>query len=392
MDNAIKRLHFGACFTFLIAGFSVLIVGTIMPHLIAECNINYTTAGSFLSCYAIGNLLASFFYPLFANKFGRKTAIVILSSLVPISYGFIATLPSVSLISLAFLLAGIGRGSISNTNNIITNELAPGKSAALNILHTFFAVGAFIAPLLTSFYLRLGYDWKSVMMTAVILNVCMVITYACTPFHALPKSAKDLATSDSKVKPTSPFLKNSDFYVVSFLLFFYLGLENCVNGWFVTYLKSTDVMSVTYATNLVGALWIVIIAGRLYAAFLATKISKQKLILINSIGCLIAFICLIMTDNLSFITCSMVALGFFMAGIYPTCMANAGLFIRGSINGMAFLLAIAALGGIIMPQIIGIIADYIGMTGAMAFLSSSVLIMLLLAVINFKRDKKAQIQ
>ena len=40
----------------------------------------------------------------------------------------------------------------------------------------------------------------------------------------------------------------SVFRLVLFLLFLYLGLENCVNGWFVTYLKSMDIMSSTYAT------------------------------------------------------------------------------------------------------------------------------------------------
>ena len=45
--------------------------------------------------------------------------------------------------------------------------------------------------------------------------------------------------SDSKAKP---FYKNSIFYIMGFLLFLYLGLENCVNGWFVTYFKSMDIM------------------------------------------------------------------------------------------------------------------------------------------------------
>ena len=76
----------------------------------------------------------------------------------------------------------------------------------------------------------------------------------------------------------SHYNKNSIFYIMGFLLFLYLGLENCVNGWFVTYFKSMDIMSSTYATNLVSVTWIMVMLGRLLTAKISSKVDKNKLI------------------------------------------------------------------------------------------------------------------
>jgi fucose permease len=85
----------------------------------------------------------------------------------------------------------------------------------------------------------------------------------------------------------------------------------------------------------------------------------------------------------------MIGLGFFFAGIYPTGISNAGEFIKGSTLGMSMLLAISALGGIVTPQIVGIIADgSIGLTGAIAFLSINVAMMFLFALLSYFRQKK----
>lgn len=377
---------FARCYyAFFVSGLSVLLVGAIMPYLIAECGISYAVAGSFLSCFAIGNLLASFFTPYLAGKIGRKKTVVLLSSLVPLCFFIILLVPPVTIINLAFLVAGIGRGSISNINNAVINDYTNGKTSTLNILHTFFAIGAFVGPLLTSTVISLGFSWKYALITSIILSITAVIGYATMPLQdEVHADVKEVYTA-KEVSHTNAFLKSIDFYLIGFLLFFYLGLENCINGWFITYLKDMGIMTEFYATNLLSILWIVVIAGRLSCAYLAGRFSKKLLVLINSIGCLLFFIMLISSQNIVFITICMIGLGFFLAGIYPTSIANAGSLIKGCTKGMAMLLAISGLGGIIMPQIVGLLADQIGMAGAMAFLALDAGIILVLAIINAMR-------
>lgn len=370
MDTKAKsqfRLLFPCYFSFFVNGAMVLLVGAILPYIIEEAGINYSVAGGFLSAFAIGNLLASFVNPPMASRIGRKATIVVFS---------------------AFILIGIGRGSVSIINNAVVNDNSNGRPAALNLLHMTFAAGAFIAPFITSLYTGFGLGWRAAAYTIIIGSTLSVILYVWMridynwPLES--KKAKE-NSSDSKAKP---FYKNSIFYIMGFLLFLYLGLENCVNGWFVTYFKSMDIMSSTYATNLVSVTWIMVMLGRLLTAKISSKVDKNKLISGYCVATTVFFILLTATHNLAVITVAIAGLGFFFAGIYPTTVSSVGNIIKGSTTGMSLFLAIAALGGIVTPQIVGFLADRIGMTAAILVLAFNAAGMLIMSGTNVLMRRK----
>lgn len=377
------KLFVPCYYAFFSNGMMALVLGSILTYLIKEANLNYSVAGGLLSAFAIGNLLASFVNPYIAGKIGRKKTTILLSALIPIDLFIIALVAPVPILYLACILLGIGRGSVSIINNMVVNDY-DGTPFALNLLHMVFAMGAFLAPFLTSVFVSGGFNWRYIIYTVIILSTISVIGYCTIPLDEnIIKKEKKEGIKENR------FLKNPDFYFCGLLLFFYLGVENCVNGWFVTYFKEIGIMSDNYATNLVSVTWIVIMLGRLTTGYLSKKLSKYKIMLVNCSFTVLFFIMLIATKDLTIISIAVVGLGFFFAGIYPTGIANAGEMIKGSTGGMSMLLAMAALGGIITPQIVGIIADgAVGLSGAIAFLSVNVAMMLFFAIIGFVRAKK----
>lgn len=367
-------------YTYLITGVAVLLIGAILPDLIETRNINYSVAGAFLSFFSLGHFLANFCVPYLSTKLSPKASIVLLSFMLPLGYFLIMLVPDVNILYFAFLVAGIGRGAINYVNNNVITNLAPGRSEPLNILHAFYAVGAFIAPFLASIGLGLGFTWQQLLLVTIILSCSSVVIYAQASPASLPiTKAKSPGTTPATA---NGFPKNVSFYILSFLLFCYLGLENSINGWFITYFQSTNLMTPAYATNLVSILWVIMIVGRLVCAALAKYVPKQLLILINCSGCALFLLLLCSTQNLTLITIAMVLLGFFLAGIYPTTMANAGFLIKGSPKAMTLILTIGSLGGVILPQLVGSLADKIGMTGAISILVVDAVLMLLLALVN----------
>ena len=114
----------------------------------------------------------------------------------------------------------------------------------------------------------------------------------------------------------------------------YLGLENCVNGWFVTYFKSMGIMSSAYATNLVSVTWIMVMLEGSYKA----KTRVHQLNFSYCIATAAFFILLLATHNLAVITVAIAGLGFFFAGIYPTSVSSAGAVLKGSNTGMSMFL------------------------------------------------------
>lgn len=366
-------------FSFFCQGAMVLLVGAILPDLIHEANLSYTAAGTLLSAFAVGNLLASFVYPAFSKLVGRKPAILTAAILLPFILFSLTFVPPLWTMILLFIFLGICRGCYSIINNAYINENSDGSAFALNILHMTFAIGAFTSPLVTSIFFNAGFTWRAIVYTIAIGTAISAVLV--TQLH-LPNQIQKASSSDDVEKSTKKFYKMPVFWISGLILFFYLGLENCVNGWFVTYFRSTGIMSANYANSLVSFTWLAVLFGRLFTALISTKIKKQKIILTDCLATAAFFILLVSTKNLALITTAIIGLGFFFAGIYATTIANAHSAISGSDLGTSMILAIAASGGIIAPQIVGSVADKIGLAGSIGILTVNVVAMIVFSIVN----------
>ena len=383
--NKNLKLFFPNYFSFFFNGAIVLLLGSVLPFIIQETGISYTVAGTMLSLFALGNFSASLVNPILSKLLGRKNSILITSIFQPFALFFLTLKLPVFVFMVVFFTLGICRGCYSILNNAFINEKGDGSASALNILHMVFAIGAFISPLVLSFFVNCGLGWRYAVYfvifgSAVSFVLLFTLDYSQTS-SANADNSKTVVSENSSRQQVK-FWKSAVFYVSGFLLFFYLGLENCVNGWFVSYFKDTGIMSQTFSNSLVSFTWAAVLFGRMVTAVLAKKMNPKILILTDCIATAIFFILLTVSTNLLLVTISILGLGFFFAGIYPTVVANAGKAIRGSDAGTSALLAIAALGGIITPQIVGTVADKTGLMGAISLLVINVAAMIILGIVN----------
>ena len=180
-------------------------------------------------------------------------------------------------------------------SNTIVNDVSDGDTRALNILHTFFAIGAFMAPFIASWFFNMNLSWKYVVGLVAIMASIMVIVFANME---IDNTRGRKADKMEKQHMSLGFLKNIDFYISSGILFFYVGVEYAVNGWIVTYLKDTGIMSTSLAQKILSILWIIIIFGRLFSAYISKKVDKKTILLASSVGTTIFFVLFLMSSNL----------------------------------------------------------------------------------------------
>ncbi len=383
MEN--KNLFAKTFYTFFVNGLMALMIGAILPYLMSDYQLGYDLGGLLLSSHALGNFLASFAVSYLVIKLGRKKTIVLLSTLIAVGFlGIILTSNKVILVFM-FLLTGLGRGSISNMDNSIINDAAVGQTAPLNILHTFFAVGAITSPFFASICISHGLSWKFVVGVGIIFAISAVVVYLLMDVDGIVHQEKQVSETISR-----PFYQNTYFYIAAGLLFFYLGFENSVNSWVVTYLKDTEIMSGTMAQNYLSLLWTVIILGRLTCAYVSKYIKKETLILVNCIFAAIFFTIFMFLTDAKLIFGCIIAMGFFLAGIYPTTISTIGAVLKGQSTAMAMLLAAGTLGGIVMTYITGAVAKRMGIHGGMVLIIVDVCIMVLFAILlklKFKNKK-----
>ena len=369
---------FGAVYyTFFANGFTALITSIIMPFLIEEYQIGYDVAGLLLSVMSTGALAATFLSSFLAFRYGLKLCIVLLSACVGFGYlGFILFSSVPALIAFS-LLIGITRGSISNINNYIVNNKSYGTPKYLNILHTFYAMGAFLSPLVMSLLLGVTDSWRRSVALTLAVSVSLPIVYGMIPISTYK-------TDISKKKAEGTVGISSVFIVSCIFLFLYVGAENAMNGWLVTYLKKNALLSQAFSGILLSVMWLVMMCGRILCAKLSDYVSKEHLVQICSIGASAVFLLFLLTKSNILLAAAVVLTGLFLAPLYPSLISLCGNYLRTDVRAMGLFLSIGGLGKIALPYAVGIIAKHFGMGVGMYFIFFALVMTALLALISGK--------
>ena len=369
-------------FVFAVNGLYGMILGSLLPLISDEYALNNTISGALISAHQTGNLIAGFIAGVLPLYLGRKKAIMFLCSFVIVGFLTMILTGNPVLLILGFLFTGLSRGSISNFNNTVVNEVSNSSSAALNFLHSIFAVGALAAPFLVILctYIAGDIGWK--IAAGVIIILAMICIFLFSKMK-IDNTAKKKET----VKISYAFLKNRYFWISAGILFFYLCAEATINGWLVKYFIDSHIMTIAYAQMLASLLWVVILAGRLTCAFLGDKVSKKTMLLTTGLGTAAFYILLLSTQNLTIITISIMGLGFSMAGIYPTTVSTIGDTIKSYPMAMGVLLMLGGIGAIIMPIITGALSDAFGIFAGMSAIIFAIALMVLCVFLNIINKK-----
>ena len=128
----------------------------------------------------------------------------------------------------------------------------------------------------------------------------------------------------------------------------------------ITYFKDTGFLPASLSQMTASVLWVMILAGRLTTAWLSTRMQKEKLLPIMGIGLVCFFFLLLFSRSTVWIVIGIMGFGYSMAGIYPTTVSFAGNLIEKYPIAWSFILTIASIGSIVMPSIIGKIAETAG--------------------------------
>ena len=376
-----QRYILNCCFfVFAVNGLYSMILGSLLPLISTEYGLNNTVSGSLISAHQAGNLIAAFIAGVLPLYLGRKKSIIFLCSFVVMGFSIMILTGNPILLILGFLFTGLSRGSISNFNNTIVNEVSNSSPAALNILHSIFAVGALISPFVVMLSTNISGElgWKIAVGVIIILAIISMFLFSKMKIDNDGKRIE-------KVKMSYEFLKDRDFCISAGILFFYLCAEATINGWMVKYFIDSSIMTIEYAQILASLLWVVILAGRLTCAFWGDRISKKVLLLTTSCGTAVFYLLLLSSSNLKIITIAIAGLGFCMAGIYPTTVSTVGNITKSYPMAMGVLLMLAGIGAIIMPIITGALSDSFGILAGMGAIIGAIILMITFVLLKVTR-------
>lgn len=363
--DAVQRKRFFISYTaFLINGMLALSIGALLPFLREARGFDYVFNGLLVSLHSVGNLASSFLAGILPRFLGRKKSIMFFNSFFAIAFLIILFGRNNALLPVAFVMTGLARGAASNFCNAVVNELATGKAWILNGLHAMFSVGAFLLPIiLMLFTLTDESRWILVCWFMLVAGILCWILYFMIPLEDGGKAEGDLR---QQAGGGFGFFREPIFYLCVSTLFFYLCAEQGVIGWLITYFKDTGLMSPGLSQLMASVQWIMILAGRLTVAALSVRVDKNKLLRVMGIGFVLFGMLLLFSRSVPLIIIGIMGFGYSMAGIYPTTVSYAGELMHRYSYAWSFILTMASLGSIVMPSVIGRIAERAGIAYGMS--------------------------
>ena len=354
MEQRNTRLRNAGFVTFFFSGICTISSGVVVSLLQERYGFAYGMTGTLLSLMSVGNLLAGLLMGMLPSALGMKRSVLLLTIGYAVGYAVMGLTGAVALLAAAFFVVGIAKGSVINTCTILVSDHSADRTRGMNTMHACYACGALLCPFLISAAARVSTTLAVLALAA--LGLVLWLVYLFTPMAGRAK-AKEAVTDWS-------FLRSSRFWLLTGLLFCQNAAEQSVTGWMVTYFKGSGIIAGTLAAYTVTVMWGATLVGRLLIAFVFPLKNPRKAMVGMSVLCTFFYVLLVRADTQGMAIVLLFAFAFSMAGLNPTAVASAGRMT--SVTSMGIMLPAASSGAILMPWIIGIVAEKAGLAAGMA--------------------------
>ena len=374
MNDHARRAGFLA---FFLSGICAISSSVIVSLLQESRGLDYGMSGTLLSLMSIGNLAAGFLTGILPGKLGTKPTVLLLTAGYAVGYALMLPHGGAALLALAWLLVGLAKGCAMNTCTLLVGDNTPDRTKGMNTMHACYACGALLCPVLAAFAGQFAPDAPLVQLA--VLGAALWLVFAAAP----------LGSAGGKTKAAADwgFLRSGYFWLLTALLFCQNAAETGVTGWLVTYFKDSGILTAAVSPYTVTLLWGATMAARLLLAFVLPPKNPRRAMVVMAAGCVGFYIALVLARSQGAALLLLLGFSLSIAGLNPTIVSCAGRMTSAA--SMGIMLPAAGLGAILMPWVIGIIAQSAGLRLGMAVNILPCAGMLVLAWVLCRKEKSA---
>lgn len=376
-----RRWTRGAYLAMLCNGLCASSSSVVLAILRERYGLSYDFAGLLLALVSVGNMAAGFLSGVLPGVLGMRGSVLLLTGGAALGYGLLCCTGWPAVLLLAFILVGFTKGSATNNSTVLISQAAPGKAGTMNLLHACFATGSLVCPFFIAFFSGSSLPWYAPMAALAAAGVALWLIFLLAKLPAKPRGQRAERSDWS-------FLRSRLFWMVACMMFFQNCSEITFTGWVVTYFQDSGILTGSLGNLTVTVIWGAMLVMRLIIAF-AIKIRDSFKAMAIMIGAsMAAYALLLQAKTGPAALCSLALFGLAIAGTSPTGISSAGKLLSNASVGV--LLPFASLGAIIMPYIVGAVAQRAGIVGGMSCILVTLALTLLFALLCRREMRRAQ--
>ena len=360
---------------FFIFGFITNLNMALVPHLKAIFTLPYAWAMLAESAFFLAYFVFSSPTSKLIETIGYKRTMVV--SLFIQVVGCLLFIPAAKLVSFplfltAVFIVGAGVTALQTSANPYVSILGPESSSSirLNLAQALNSLGGTLAPIVAGAYILTdpakltspAAVADTVRMPYMLIAGGLLLLGLAVAFMHLPHVEQTQAFRPGK--EGDPILSRSIWSYTHTVLgalgiFFYVGVEVGLASIAVNYFKLQGISTAETASYLVSLYWLGALIGRLLGAGIMTKVKAGILLgIFGTTAAVLITISMFTSGNVAIAT--LVLCGFFNSVMFPNIFTLGIAGLGPMTSKGSGLIMTAVVGGAVIPPLIGVLADKMG--------------------------------
>jgi len=333
-------------------GFYTTAIGLMLVPMGEALNIPVRIQSIIFPFNYFGQIVIVFFVGFFTDRLGKKFIHSILFILLSISALIFTYISSYYLFLILFFFMGIFSSSINMISDAtVSDTFNKNKGFYLNIAHIFFGLGGLTSPILFNFIFTTTGDFRTIyfMLFIICFLILMLTSFAKYPL---------LKNKSIKLNIIGRIFKKKNFTFLMIYMIIASGTPQSISSWIPTLFQKYLNVSAQVSSYSLSFFWLSIIIGRLLTALFLKKFSELNILKTLNICIFILISFSYFLSNHVFLLIDYFLTGIALGGIIPLGLSySSEIHPENTGTRIALLFAGNAIGMLIMPTIVGLLAD-----------------------------------
>jgi len=340
---------------FVVNGIVTVILGPILPVLIARWGLNDSQAGTFFPTQFIGSWLGTLLSSWIIARKGYRLPIGIGYAMLGLGVAGLSS-PNMFGALAATAIFGFGYGMLTPGTNLYFAETGgTRRAAAVSLVNFTWGVGAAACPALVRFALR-GHHLSLFLWMVTAASGAIALAVFLVPWNR-KSGAEDLTTSEDEEYRKIPHVG----FILAALFFIYVGAETSTGGWVGALAKRVAGGVGTNYPLVPMFFYSGLLVGRGLAPLVLRKVRENNLALMALTLAAAGLVVVQKAGTIAVMDVGVTMAGLGCASIYPIYIAWLSHWYgerARKVGGVMF--ALAALGGAFAPWLVGFISKQTG--------------------------------